>query len=74
MTNRSAYSCLCRRRHNHDLRHTCATLALQAGVHPKVVSEMLRHSTVSITLDLYSHVTPTLQKDAVDKLEAALRG
>jgi len=39
----------------HDLRHTHATLALQAGIHPKVVSERLGHATVSITLDTYSH-------------------
>ncbi len=38
----------------HDLRHTWATLALQAGIHPKVVSERLGHSTIAITLDIYS--------------------
>ncbi len=42
----------------HDLRHTWATLALEAGVHPKVVQERLGHANVSITLDLYSHVAP----------------
>ncbi|MGH2796143.1 MAG: tyrosine-type recombinase/integrase [Thermoleophilaceae bacterium] len=42
----------------HDLRHTAATIALGRGVHPKIVSEMLGHSTIAITLDLYSHVTP----------------
>ena len=41
----------------HDLRHTWATLALQAGEHPKVVQERLGHAKVSITLDVYSHVT-----------------
>jgi len=49
----------------HDLRHTHATLMLQAGVNPKVVSERLGHSSVSITLDTYSHVLPGLQEDAV---------
>ncbi len=44
----------------HDLRHTCATLLLTKGVHPKIVSEMLGHSTVSITLDTYSHLIPGL--------------
>ena len=44
----------------HALRHTCATLLLTKGVHPKIVSEMLGHSTVSITLDTYSHVIPGL--------------
>ncbi len=48
----------------HDLRHTAATLLLGQGVHPKIVSEMLGHSTIAITLDLYSHVTPTMQRDA----------
>ena len=42
----------------HDLRHTHATLALQAGIHPKVVSERLGHANVSITLDTYSHAIP----------------
>jgi integrase len=44
----------------HTLRHTCATMLLAAGVHPKVVQEMLGHSTIAITMDLYSHVTPSL--------------
>ncbi len=48
----------------HDLRHTAATLLLGQGIHPKIVSEMLGHSTIAITLDLYSHVTPTMQRDA----------
>ena len=50
----------------HDLRHTWATLALQAGVHPKVVSERLGHATTSITLDLYSHVQPELDAQAAE--------
>ena len=48
----------------HDLRHTHATLTLQAGVHPKVVSERLGHATVSITLDTYSHAIPAMQEEA----------
>ena len=47
----------------HDLRHTHATLALQAGVHPKVVSERLGHATVSITLDTHSHAIPAMQEE-----------
>ena len=50
----------------HDLRHTHATLALQAGIHPKIVSERLGHSTVSLTLDVYSHALPHLQREAAD--------
>ena len=46
----------------HDLRHTCATLLLAKGVHSKIVSEMLGHSSVSITLDVYSHVISGLGK------------
>ena len=48
----------------HDLRHTHATLALQAGIHPKIVSERLGHATVSITLDTYSHAIPAMQEEA----------
>lgn len=56
----------------HDLRHTAATVLLGLGVHQKIVSEMLGHSRTAITLDLYSHVTPTMQRDAVRALEAAI--
>ncbi len=48
----------------HDLRHTAATLLLMQGIHPKIVSEMLGHSTISMTLDTYSHVLPDMQRDA----------
>ena len=44
----------------HDLRHTAATLPLGQGVHPKVVSEMLGHATITLTLDTYSHLEPAL--------------
>lgn len=56
----------------HDLRHTAATLLLGRGVHPKIVSEMLGHSTVAITLDLYSHVTPTMQREAAVAMDELL--
>jgi integrase len=56
----------------HDLRHTFATLMLQNGEHPKVVQEMLGHATISITLDTYSHVLPTMQHDAINRLGALL--
>lgn len=52
----------------HDLRHTHATLALQAGVHPKIVSERLGHATISFTLDVYSHAIPHLQKEAAGQV------
>jgi len=53
----------------YDLRHTCATLLLGEGVHPKVASERLGHSSVVLTLNTYSHVLPTMQSDASEKLE-----
>jgi len=56
----------------HDLRHTAATLMLRQGVHPKMASEMLGHSTIAITLDLYSHITPTMQRQAADAIDRAL--
>ncbi len=58
----------------HDLRHTSASLALAAGIHPKIMSERLGHASVAITLDLYSHVTPGLQTEAAEKLGAMILG
>jgi integrase len=58
----------------HDLRHTWATLGLKAGVHPKVVSDRLGHSTISITLDIYSHVTPSLDANAANVVAGAIFG
>ena len=52
----------------HDLRHTAATLLLIKGVHPKVVADMLGHSSVAVTLDVYSHVLEGLQEEAVAAL------
>ena len=56
----------------HDLRHTCATLLLTKGVHPKIVQEMLGHSSITITLDLYSHVLPDMQQEAVSAMQNLL--
>lgn len=53
----------------HDLRHTSATLLLTAGVHPKVVQERLGHSKIGITMDTYSHVMPSMQREASDKFD-----
>jgi integrase len=58
----------------HDLRHTHATLALQAGVHPKIVSERLGHTTVAMTLDVYSHAIPALQQDAAATVAGLVSG
>ncbi len=60
--------------HLHGLRHTHATLALEAGVHPKVVSDRLGHATVSITLDTYSHVIPALSAQAATTVAALVVG
>lgn len=58
----------------HDLRHTFATLALQAGIHPKIVSERLGHSTIALTLDVYSHALATLQRDAAERVGDLILG
>jgi integrase len=58
----------------HDLRHTAATLLLSARVNPKVVSELLGHATVAITLDIYSHVLPDMQHDAAVAMGHLLYG
>lgn len=57
----------------HCLRHTFASLMLQAEVEIKIISEMMGHSSVRITYDLYSHLMPGMQKDAVNKLERLLK-
>jgi len=57
----------------HDLRHTHATLMLQQGVHPKVVSERLGHSTIGITMDTYTHVLPNMQKEAAQQFEQLIK-
>jgi integrase len=56
----------------HDLRHTHATLLLEQGVHIKVVSERLGHSTTRMTLDTYSHMLPGMQKQAAEKIGKVL--
>lgn len=56
----------------HDLRHGAASLLLAQGVHPRVVMEILGHSTIDLTMNVYSHVIPELQRDAAQKMEAAL--
>lgn len=56
----------------HGLRHTAATLALAEGIHPKVVQELLGHKSITMTLDLYSHVAEGLHRDASERIAAAL--
>jgi integrase len=57
----------------HGLRHTFATLMLQEGVHPKIVSEMLGHAEVRTTLDRYSHLIPSVKKEAANVIDGVLR-
>jgi len=58
----------------HDLRHSYASIALARGVRPKVVQEALGHLTISVTLDIYSHVVPSLQRAAAKEIGVALFG
>ena len=58
----------------HDLRHTHASLLLEQGIHPKAVSERLGHSQISITLDTYTHVIPSLQEQATDQFDKLIFG
>jgi integrase len=54
----------------HDLRHSCATLLIVMGVHPRVVMEILDHSQISTTMNIYAHVLPRVQREAVTGLDA----
>jgi integrase len=58
----------------HDLRHACASLLLAEGINPRIVMEILGHSQVSLTLNTYSHVIPSLGREAADRLESLLGG
>jgi len=57
----------------HDLRHSAATMLLAMKVHLKVVQELLGHNQISMTMDIYSHVLPTMQEEAMDKMNDALQ-
>ena len=56
----------------HDLRHVCASLLLSQGAHPRLVMEMLGHSTISVTMNTYSHVIPPLRNEVADQMDAVL--
>ncbi len=56
----------------HDLQHTCATLLLKQGVNPKFVQELLGHADISLTLNTYSHVLPTMQDQAAEAMESVV--
>lgn len=57
----------------HDLRHTCATILLKMGQHPKCVQALLGHANIGITLDTYSHVLPGMGDRLADAMDDALR-
>ncbi len=56
----------------HDLRHSCASILLAENVNPKVVQEMLGHSSIAVTMDVYSHTLPTMQADAAERMDRLL--
>ena len=56
----------------HDLRHSCAAILVELGVHPRVAMEMLRHTQISMTMDTYAHVASKMQREAAASLETAL--
>lgn len=54
----------------HDLRHSAATLLLSLGIHPRLVQEILGHEQIDTTMNIYSHILPTMQKEVVEKLDS----
>jgi integrase len=56
----------------HDLRHTCASLLLAQGVPARIVTETLGHSAIAVTMNTYSHVLPSLQREAADRMNELL--
>lgn len=54
----------------HSTRHTAATLLLMQGVHPRVVQELLGHSSIAVTMDTYSHVLPSMGAEAASRMDA----
>ena len=57
----------------HDLRHTAASLAIQAGAHPRLIMDMFGHSSIVVTIDRYGHLFPSVAEQLADKLDAAFR-
>jgi len=57
----------------HDLRHTCASLIIASGAYPKLISARLWHSTITITLDRYGHLFPSVEEALAEALDAAFR-
>ena len=57
---------------SHDLRHSCASLLLAQGVHPRLVMETLGHSQIALTTNTYTHVMPALRQEVADRMDALL--
>lgn len=58
----------------HDLRHSAASLLIAQGVHPRAIMELLGHSSITVTMNVYGHVLPAMMRDAADKMDAILDG
>ncbi|HET9530132.1 MAG TPA: site-specific integrase, partial [Blastocatellia bacterium] len=56
----------------HDLRHSCATLLLAQGVHPRIVMDLLGHSQIGLTMNTYSHVIPAMQNEVANRMDEIL--
>jgi integrase len=65
---------LCRRRHKHDLRHTCASLLIAAEAHPKAIQEHLGHKDIQTTFNVYGHLLPSAQKALAAALDTVFDG
>lgn len=58
----------------HDLRHSCASLLIAEGVHPRLIMENLGHSQISVTMNLYGHVSPVVQREVAGRMDGLLSG
>jgi hypothetical protein len=65
---------LCRRRHNHDLRHTCASLLIAQGAHPKAIQDHLGHKDIQTTFNVYGRLLPSVHEALGASLDAAYEG
>ena len=66
-------SCLCRCRHNHDLRHMSVALTIAGGAHPKAIQARMGHSSIAVTLDRYGHLLPSLDADIADGFDREMK-
>ena len=57
----------------HDLRHTCTSILIALGAHPKVIQEWLGHRSITVTMDVYAHLFPSLNQDLADQMDGVFR-